>query len=144
MRFWTPIKSEACSLGSRRASRARLRQIQCSCCGSLAAADAQTQTLRARVSRGADQLRPGEVVQARVPFAAGTGWGLPLAAVTYQDDKAYVFVRSTKGFVATPVIVLSSAGQAVQVRGTLQSGQEVAVSSVIALKSAWLGKGGGE
>ncbi|MGQ3050806.1 MAG: efflux RND transporter periplasmic adaptor subunit [Roseateles sp.] len=106
--------------------------------------DAQTQTLRARVMRGADQLRPGEVVQARVPFAAGAGWSLPLAAVTYQDDKAYVFVRSAKGFVATPVTVLSSAGQAVQVRGALQSGQEVAVSSVIALKSAWLGKGGGE
>lgn len=106
--------------------------------------EGQTQALRARVTRGAAQLRPGEVVQARVPFAAQSGWSLPLAAITRQDERAYVFVRSAKGFVATPVSVLSSAGQAVQVQGALRSGQEVAVSSVIALKSAWLGKGGGE
>lgn len=107
--------------------------------------EGQTQTLRARVTKGVDKLRPGEVVQARVPFAAaGGGWGLPLASVTYQDDKAYVFVRSTKGFVAVPVTVVSSAGQALQVHGNLKSGQEVAVTSVIALKSAWLGMGGGE
>lgn len=105
--------------------------------------DGQTQTLRARVTRGADKLRPGEVVQARVPFASGSGWSLPLVSVTYQDDKAYVFIRSAKGFVATPVTVISSAGQAVQVQGNLKSGQEVAVTSVIALKSAWLGIGGG-
>ena len=53
-------------------------------------------------------------------------------------------MRSPKGFVATPVTVLSSAGQSVQLQGSLRSGQELAVSSVIALKSAWLGKGGGE
>jgi len=106
--------------------------------------EGQTQALRARVTRGAAQLRPGEVVQARVPFAAQAGWSLPLAAITRQDERAYVFVRSAKGFVATPVSVLSSAGQSVQVQGALRGGQEVAVSSVIALKSAWLGKGGGE
>ncbi len=106
--------------------------------------ESQTQTLRARVTRGADKLRPGEVIPARVPFAAGSGWSLPIAAVTYQDDRAYVFVRSPKGFVATPVTVVSSAGQAVQVQGQLKTGIEVAVTSVIALKSAWLGLGGGE
>lgn len=105
--------------------------------------DSQTATLRARVVRGAEQLRPGEVVQAQVPFAASPGWALPLQAVTRNDDRAYVFVRSAKGFVATPVTVLSSAGQSVQVSGDLRAGQEVATSSVIALKSAWLGKGGG-
>lgn len=106
--------------------------------------DSQTQTLRARVTKGGGKLRPGEVVQARVPFAAGGGWNLPLTAVTYHDDKALVFVRSAKGFVATPITVASSAGQAVEVVGNLKSGQEVAVTSVIALKSAWLGLGGGE
>lgn len=105
--------------------------------------DAQTLTLRARVTRGVPLLRPGEVVQARVPHAAAQGWALPLQALTRQDDKAYVFVRNASGFVATPVTVLASAGESVQVSGNLRAGQEVAVSSVIALKSAWLGKGGG-
>lgn len=107
------------------------------------ASDSQTVVLRARVTRGAELLRPGEVVQAQVPFAASQGWALPLGAVTRDGDKAYVFVRSPKGFVATPVTVVSSAGQSVQVTGDLRPGQEVATASVIALKAAWQGKGGG-
>jgi membrane fusion protein, heavy metal efflux system len=107
--------------------------------------DSQTVTLRARVTRGAERLRPGEVVQARVPFAANAaGWALPLAAVARQDDKAYVFVRSDKGFVARPVDVVSSAGASVQVAGDLKPGEQVATSSVIALKAAWQGKSGGD
>lgn len=104
--------------------------------------EGQTVTLRARVTRGAAQLRPGEIVQAQVPFAAAQGWALPLVAVTREQDKAYVFVRSAKGFVATPVTIVSSADQSVQVTGDLKPGQEVATASVIALKAAWLGKGG--
>lgn len=104
--------------------------------------DSQTATLRARVTRGAERLRPGEIVQTQVPFAAAQGWVLPLQAVTRLEDKAYVFVRSAKGFIATPVTVVSSADQSVQVSGELRPALEVAVSSVIALKSAWLGKGG--
>lgn len=106
--------------------------------------DSQTVTLRARVTRGADRLRPGEVVQARVPFAANAaGWALPLQAVARQDDQAYVFVRTDKGFIARPVNVVSSAGASVQVTGDLKPGQAVATASVIALKAAWQGKSGG-
>lgn len=106
--------------------------------------DSQTVILRARVSRGAERLRPGEVVQARVPFAPNEGgWAVPLQSIARQEDRAYVFVRSATGFVATPVAVVSNAGQLVQVTGALRSGQEIAATSVIALKAAWLGKSGG-
>lgn len=105
--------------------------------------DNQTTTLRARVVTGAESLRPGEVVQVQVPFATNAaGWAVPLSAVARQDDKAYVFVRTEKGFVARPVTVTSSAGQSVQVTGDLKPGQQVATTSVIALKAAWLGKSG--
>ena len=105
--------------------------------------DSQTVTLRARVVTGADSLRPGERVQVSVPFAVNSaGWALPLPAIARQDDKAYVFVRTDKGFVAQPVTVISSAGQSVQVTGDFRAGQQVATSSVIALKAAWLGKSG--
>ncbi len=106
--------------------------------------ESQTMTVRARVTKGMDKLRPGEALQVNAPLPAATGWTLPLQAVTRQGDAAYVFLRSARGFVATPVNVVSSAGQSVRVQGGLKSGQEVAVSSVIALKAAWLGKGGGE
>lgn len=105
--------------------------------------DNQTTILRARVVTGAKSLRPGEVVQVQVPFAANAaGWAVPLAAIARQDDKAYVFIRTEKGFVAQPVIVTSSAGQSVQVTGELKPGQQVATTSIIALKAAWLGKSG--
>ena len=107
--------------------------------------EGQTQTLRARVSRGAALLRPGEVVQVRVPAAPGSGWVLPQAAVTHHEGRAYVFVRSARGFVATPVRVSAGSGSSVQVEGGgLAAGQQVAVQAVVALKSAWLGLGGGQ
>ena len=115
--------------------------------------DSQTVILRAQVMRGAERLRVGEYVQAQVPFANGVspqgasareGWPVPVQAVARQGDKAYVFVRTPKGFVAQAVNVLTSSGQQLQVQGQLASGQEIAVSSVIALKAAWLGKSGGE
>ena len=125
--------------------------------------DAQTLTLRAEVQRGGEGLRPGDVLQVHVPVAgtfpagpagsaaASTGsFALPLAALTRQGEQAYVFVRSAKGFTATPVQVQDGPGGTVRVRSVpnaprpLQAGQEVAVSAVIALKAAWMGKGGGE
>jgi hypothetical protein len=105
--------------------------------------DSQTVMLRAQVTRGAQTLRLGEFVQVRVPFASTEdGWPVPVPAVVRQDDKAFVFVRTAQGFTALPVTVLDSAGQSVRVKGALRAGQEIAVGSVIALKSAWLGKGG--
>ncbi len=105
--------------------------------------DNQSVTLLARVVRGAKLLRVGEAVQVRVPSAQSAGgWALPLQAVVRQEGQAYVFLRTEKGFVAQPVTVVSSAGQSVQVTGDLRAGQQIATGSVIALKAAWLGKGG--
>ena len=123
--------------------------------------DSQTVTLRAQVTQGATLLRPGEYVQALVPFAAMAsagsgmgssagssagskieGWSVPVAAVVRQDNKAYVFVRTAKGFSAQAVTVTHSAGASVQVQGPLKVGQDIAITSVIALKAAWLGKSG--
>ncbi len=53
--------------------------------------DSQTVTLRAQVTKGAALLRPGEYVQAQVPFAAGAGgesWAVPVSSVVRQGDKA--------------------------------------------------------
>ncbi len=112
--------------------------------GSMVSAS-QTVTLRAEVVEGADQLRPGEFVQAIVPGAAtASAWTLPITAVARQGKNAYVFVRSADGFTAKAVKVVSSAGQTVTVTGPLKPSDQVAVTSVIALKAAWLGESGGE
>lgn len=105
---------------------------------------AQTVLVRAQLTQGAGQLRPGEFVQAELSDAAGAGWNIPLAALARQGEQAYVFVRAADTFVATQVTVLSSAGQRATIAGTLQRGDRIAVSSVIALKAAWQGLGGAE
>ncbi|TPG08572.1 HlyD family efflux transporter periplasmic adaptor subunit [Rhodanobacter glycinis] len=107
--------------------------------------EGQMLILRAEVTSGADQLRPGEFVQAQVPLAGTRGaWTLPLAAVVRQGGQAYVFVRTAQGFVAQPVEVVASSGPSVSVAGPLKAGDQIAISSVIALKAAWLGESGGE
>ena len=108
-------------------------------------AENQTLALRAEVTRGGAGLRVGEVLQVRVPLAGQQGWSLPQAAVVRHEGKSYVFVRSEQGFAATPVEVQSGAGEQLVVSSArLKSGQQLAVGSVVALKAAWLGKGGGE
>jgi len=107
--------------------------------------ESQTVTLRARVGSGNAEFSPGEFVQTQVPFAASTdAWAVPIGSVVRQDDKAYVFVRTAAGFSARPVTVVASAAQSVSVEGPLKPGDRIAVSSVIALKAAWLGESGGE
>lgn len=106
--------------------------------------DAQTVTLRAKVIRGVDSLQVGEVVQARVPLSGQTGWVLPTSALTRQAGKSYVFLRTLDGFTPMAVSVINASEQSVQVAGALSPGNEVATSAVIALKAAWLGKGGGD
>lgn len=105
----------------------------------------QTVILRAEVTAGGANLRPGEFVQARVPFAtSATAKTVPISAVVRHEKAAYVFVRTAQGFVARPVKVIASAGQTVSVTGAFQPSDEVAITSVIALKAAWLGESGGE
>lgn len=108
--------------------------------------ESQTVTLRARLDAGGGQmLNPGEFVQVQVPFAGNTtAWAVPITSVVRQDGNAYVFVRTPSGFAARPVKIVASAGQSVSVEGALKPGDEVAVTSVIALKAAWLGESGGE
>lgn len=107
--------------------------------GATVSADSQTVLVRALIDAPRGDLRPGEVVSAELPVGtAKGGWELPLAAVAHDGDKAVVFVRTTDGFDARPVTVLASAGQRVRVGGPLKAGESVAVTSVVALKGAWL------
>ncbi len=106
--------------------------------------EGQTVSLRAQVTRGVERVRPGEFVQVQLPFADSAGaWSLPLAALARQGEQAWVFVRTAQGFEARKVSVVASAGASVSVQGALKPGDQVAVSSVIALKAAWLGQSGG-
>lgn len=106
---------------------------------------AQTVTVRARVLSKASDLRAGEFIQVALPVSQEAGsWSLPLAALARQGESAYVFVRTAKGFTVRPVKIIASAGQKIRAQGELKAGDQVAVSSVVTLKAAWLGESGGE
>lgn len=99
----------------------------------------QTVVLRAAVEGKTGRIRPGEFVTVELPVAATQdGWDVPLSAVAHDGNQAYLFVRTADGFEARPVKVAASAGQRVRVQGPLKAGEQIAVSSVVALKGAWL------
>ena len=112
--------------------------------------------LRADFNAKEDCLRANQFVQATV-LAGATPSGaasavstgatmltLPAEAVVRNQGRAYVFVKTPKGFVPTPIEVASESGAQVRVRSGLRSGAEVAVRGLAALKGAWLGMGAEE
>ena len=102
-------------------------------------ASSQTLSLRARIEGHPTTLRPGELVSVELPAqTAQSGWDVPLSAVAYNGQQAYVFVRKTNGFEVRPVTLLASAGPWVRVQGTFSAGEAIATTGIIALKGAWL------
>lgn len=83
-------------------------------------------------------MLPGSLLQALLPLASNNAWDLPLSAVARRGAQAYVFRRSPAGFDAIPVEVVATGGQRALVTGSLDAGAELAATSVVALKAAWL------
>ncbi|MBI2801042.1 MAG: efflux RND transporter periplasmic adaptor subunit [Gammaproteobacteria bacterium] len=107
--------------------------------GTTVAADSQTLLLRAVIEGKTNQVRPGESVAVELSVAAmEDSWDVPLPAIAHDGNQAYVFARTAEGFAAKPITVVASAGQRVRVQGPLKTGEQIAVSGVVALKGAWL------
>ncbi len=110
----------------------------------------QAVQLRADFTSTEDCLRVNQFVQATVAARTGgnavgaTGISVPTQAVVRHAGQAFVFVRTPKGFVPTPVELKGEGGGQVLVRSGLKSGDEIAVRGTAALKGAWQGLGGGE
>lgn len=103
----------------------------------------QTLSIRAQVTRAAQALRPGEVVQVVAPMTqAADAWDVPVASIARNGNVAVVFVRTAQGFEARPVTILASATQTARVRGRFTGTENIAVGGTVALKAAWLGEGG--
>ena len=110
--------------------------------------DAATQsvTMTAEVTRGAEALRPGQVVGVAISIATNGSpqWRVPAAAVVRQRDRHWVFRRVPEGFLAVPVSVLSETAQSVSLSGRgLSAGDSVAVRGMVALLSEFADAAGG-
>jgi RND family efflux transporter MFP subunit len=105
----------------------------------------QTILLRASVSAGAEQLRPGQVLEVELSSAAGNMQRLPAAALARNQGASIVFVQTTSTdkettFVARPLRIVSQGGDSVVVDG-LKAGERVAVKGVSSLKAMLTGVG---
>jgi len=107
--------------------------------GADASSDSQTVVLRAAIEGKTALVRPGEFVTVELPMlSAQDEWDVPLSAVAHDGGQAYLFIRTADGFEARPVKIIASAGQRLRVQGQVKSGDQIAVSGVVALKGAWL------
>jgi cobalt-zinc-cadmium efflux system membrane fusion protein len=97
----------------------------------------------ATLDNGAGQWRVGEPVTAAVQLSGsggGTAIRVPTTAVQTVEGKSVVFVRTPKGFQATPVTLGDAAGDTVIVRSGLSGREQIATTGSFTLK-AELGKG---
>lgn len=110
--------------------------------------DAQSRaaTVVLTLSGDASALRPGQAVRARISprgGAVGARTVVPEEAVQSVEGRDVVFVRTTTGFRAQPVRVLSRGGGRAEIGEGLTAGQLVAGQGAFLVK-AELGKGSAE
>lgn len=105
----------------------------------------QTVLLRAIVTKGAETLTPGQVVEVEMPSAVHGSVRLPASAVARHDGKAYVFVHTSSTdkeirFEPRIVEVSRPSGDSVQV-DNIQSTERIAIKGVSGLKAMFTGVG---
>ncbi|KIN89174.1 efflux RND transporter periplasmic adaptor subunit [Thauera sp. SWB20] len=108
----------------------------------------QTVLLRAALSKGAETLIPGQVVEVElpaVPGAAGGAQRLPTAALIRHDGQTLVFVQTASNdqgsrFEARPLRIVSQGGEMAVAEG-VKPGEHIAVKGVSGLKAMLTGVG---
>ena len=106
----------------------------------------QTILLRALIHKGAESLRPGQLVEASINTNAenSTQWSVPNSALARIGGKTLVFVETAKGFRNEVVTVLHEGAQSSLISGNFKGDEQIAVQGVSALKAQLMGIGGGE
>lgn len=104
----------------------------------------QTVLLRGIITQGADNLRPGQHVEASIATRApGDGQReIPNGAISRIGNRSVVFAQSDKGFTPMTVTVISQGVSNSVVKGNFKGNERIAVTGVSALKGAMMGIGG--
>ncbi len=106
----------------------------------------QTILLRALITKGTQNLRPGQHVEASIATGESNKaqWNIPNAALARVDNKVMIFIKTANGFKAQEVTVLHEGAQNTLITSMLSGKEAIAVSGVAALKAQFMGIGGGE
>ncbi len=94
--------------------------------------------VRAEVTDGAEQLRPGQFVQANLqgPDTADL-YRVPRAALVRSGGDSYVFVETPDGFSAEAVKVQAEETNHIVISGDFAADAQVVISGTAALKASW-------
>ncbi len=96
--------------------------------------------VRAEISKGAEQLRPGQFVQVQLAVAVkASSYSVPKAAIVNSQGKSWVFVEHAEGFQPVSVTVLGEDAGQVIMKADLGAQSRIAASGSAAIKAAWLG-----
>ncbi len=103
----------------------------------------QSVLLRGLILHGAENLRPGQFVEASISTTARTRaqWEIPNSAISRIAGRTVVFVETPKGFRAQDIKILNEGAQNTVISGALKSNEKIAVQGVSALKSSMMGIG---
>lgn len=106
----------------------------------------QTVLLRATIQQGAENLHPGQFVEASIGtgMKGGAQWVVPNSAIARLAGRAVVFVATAAGFHAQTVNVLNEGAQNSVISGEFKGDEKIAVRGISTLKSSLMGIGGGE
>jgi RND family efflux transporter MFP subunit len=106
--------------------------------------DSQTVMVRALISENAQNLKPGQNVEATVVAAApgaGGGWRVPNSALSRQEGKLLLFVKTPDGFRAQSATLIYEGARESAITADLKESDEIAVRGLAALKGMLAGLG---
>ena len=104
----------------------------------------QTVTVRAEIGQGAENLRPGQLVEAVLAVEGdGKHWHVPNSALVRLRDQAYVFVQTPDGFRAQAVKLGGETAESSVVSAEFKGGEHIAVRGTASLKAMWQGLAAG-
>jgi hypothetical protein len=116
-----------------------------------AVSDAQTLTVRARLTSGLATLNPGQHVEAEIETRDNSGgptlWSVPGAALVRLGKagaQPSVFARRGDAYEAIPVTPVGDSGSDIVVRGDLHADDQVVTRGASQLKAAAAGIGKGQ
>ena len=104
----------------------------------------QTVLLRGIILTGADNLHPGQYLEASISTGGNAigQWEIPNSAISRIEGRAVLFVQNAKGFESRPITVLHQGELNSVVSGTFKGDEKIAVGGVSALKASLMGIGG--
>lgn len=103
----------------------------------------QTVLLRGVILQGADNLRPGQFVEASISTSGSKEqWEIPNSAISRIDGRAVLFVQTAKGFDSRPITVINQGAANSVISGAFKGNEKIAVGGVSALKASVMGIGG--